>query len=92
METRCNLNNHQPEEGHGDQQRAGVGHVISPSVAWTLKQILSFAGSLGHIAIKLHTLQHSSVAGVGYADSLADDSVIGRSPAMGAQNRISTGI
>ena len=34
----------------------------------------------------------SSVAGVGYADSLADDSVIGRSPAMAAQHRLSTGV
>jgi hypothetical protein len=33
-----------------------------------------------------------SVAGVGYANSLADDSVFGRSPAMTAQHRILTGI
>jgi len=41
------FNHHQPEEGHGDQQRARVGHVTSPKESRTLKQILRTAGLLG---------------------------------------------
>ena len=47
MEPGGDFHHHQPEEGHGDQQRARVGHVTSPKESRTLKQILRTAGLLG---------------------------------------------
>lgn len=39
MEAGGDFHHHQPEEGHGDQQGAGMGHGASPGSAQTLKQI-----------------------------------------------------
>ena len=95
-----NFHHHQPEEGHGDQQRAWVGHVTSPQERRTLKRILRNAGLLGERPKNCTSRNKTtprplrkgagcrSIARVGHAHPLAGEAIASCPSAMATENGV----